>query len=140
MNLKQFLGWTWDKMSSSNKGVSIEEQFEINAGIMSDYKDTYKLEGDRIVTVCVYGPKEVDLAIKEQLAKLRALKSLGLLNTTFNDYQEMLKFDAGYYLTLEDHTVEDKDEDYISYMTPEGLLSEHDIKGLEVVCFGFKVG
>lgn len=107
--------------------------FDAASRIQPVVLDMYDAEGGKVVTVGVFAPQRFPHQFRSSRARLKAVRALGVLNTSISTIQDILSNDEVYGLTemRGSHTFSD-DIDYIRRLAPDEILDEVDIANLEL--------
>jgi len=115
------------------KDIESPGGFDAASRIQPVVLDMYDAEDGKVVLVGVFAPKMFPRQFRLARARLKAVRSLGVLNTSISTVQDILSNDEVFGLTevRGDKTFSD-DVDYIKRLAPDEILDQVDIASLEL--------
>lgn len=115
------------------KDIESPGGFDAASRIQPVVLDMYDAENGKVVLVGVFSPKMFPRQFRLARARLKAVRSLGVLNTSISTVQDILSNDEVFGLTevRGDKTFSD-DVDYIKRLAPDEILDQVDIASLEL--------
>ena len=107
--------------------------FDAASRIQPVVLDMYDSEDGKAVVVGVFAPKRFPRQFRLARARLKAVRALGVLNTSVSTIQDILSNDEVFGLTevRGDNTFSD-DINYIKRLAPDEILDQVDIASLEL--------
>lgn len=115
------------------KDIESPGGFDAASRIQPVVLDMYDVEGGKVVLVGVFAPERFPRQFRTSRARLKAVRALGVLNTSISTIQDILTNDEVHRLTEHrgSHTFSD-DVDYIKRLAPDEILDQVDIASLEL--------
>jgi len=107
--------------------------FDAASRIQPVVLDMYDSEDGKVVLVGVFAPKRFPRQFRLARARLKAVRALGVLNTSVSTIRDILSNDEVFGLTevRGDNTFSD-DVNYIKRLAPDEILDQVDIASLEL--------